>query len=179
LETNEIADVKLAQSGQHEAFIRLVRKAELQMYHIAKAIVKHEEDCADAMQETVLKAYKSIKTLRQPAYFKTWLLRILINECNTLLRKRLHTTGVDTIMQQADHTPNQDYTDLWDAILRLDEIPRTIIILHYFQDQPLRQIAQLLEMSESAVKTRLHRSRHALSEWLTDSTERTVHYETH
>ncbi|MNY58122.1 ECF RNA polymerase sigma factor SigW [compost metagenome] len=64
--------------------------------------------------------------------------------------------------------------DLREAVYRLEEVSRTIIILHYFQDLPLQQIADILELSESAVKTRLHRARKTLYGWLADPAERKV-----
>ena len=170
-------EVRLAQSGQHEAFIRMVKKVEIRMYNIAKAILKNDEDCADAMQEAILKAYKSIKSIRQPKFFNTWLFRILINECNSILRKRLDSVTVDELPQLTDHSSQDDHIDLWDAIWRLEEVSRTIVILHYFQDKSLRQIADLMETSEGAVKSRLHRSRNILNKWLTDSMERKLNYE--
>ncbi|MGM1046337.1 MAG: sigma factor [Bacillota bacterium] len=88
MEFEQEFEVERAKEGNHEAFINLIKPLELQMYNIAKAIVRQDEDCADAMQEAILKAYKSIANLRNPSFFKTWLFRILINECNTILRKR-------------------------------------------------------------------------------------------
>ncbi|WP_025691261.1 sigma factor [Paenibacillus zanthoxyli] len=75
-------EVKLAKQGDREAFIRLTRQIENGLYNTARAMVKKDEDIADALQETILKAYKSLDTLREPGFFKTWVYRILINECN-------------------------------------------------------------------------------------------------
>lgn len=63
-------DVILARVGDREAFIRLIHRLEMNMYRVARAIVKRDEDCADAIQETILKAYQSVRTVREPAYFK-------------------------------------------------------------------------------------------------------------
>ena len=80
--------VNQAIQGDREAFIRLIRDIENSLYNTAKSMLRKEEDVADAIQETILNAYKSVHTLREPRYFKTWLFRILINECNTMLSRR-------------------------------------------------------------------------------------------
>ena len=71
-----------------DAFIREVRDAEAMLYHISKSILKNDSDCGDAVQETILKAYEKLPTLKKEKYFRTWITRILINECKGILRKR-------------------------------------------------------------------------------------------
>lgn len=174
-ETEQDLEVKLAKSGDHEAFISLIKPLELQMYNIAKAILKHDEDCADAMQEAILQAYKSLPSLREASFFKTWLFRILINECNRILRKKSNVVSLQNQEEARHVTPSIDVQiDLREAVYRLEEVSRTIVILHYFRDLPLRQIADMLDLNESAVKTRLHRARVTLSEWLANHRERKV-----
>ena len=63
-----------------EKFTQEVLKSENTMYHIAKGMLKSESDCEDVVSEAVLKAYTKIHTLKEEKYFKTWLIRILINE---------------------------------------------------------------------------------------------------
>ena len=71
-----------------EIFSAEVLKAEKSLYHIAKSILTNDEDCADAMQNAILHAYEKLHTLRKEAYFKTWLTRILINECYQIIRSK-------------------------------------------------------------------------------------------
>src|SRR5690606_27371521 len=80
-------DVLKAKKGSNEAFSRLIRDMESSLYHAARSILKSDFDCADAIQETILKGYSSIHTLREPQYFKTWLIRILLNECKKISKK--------------------------------------------------------------------------------------------
>lgn len=175
MELEQELEIKLAKKGNHEAFINLIRPLELQMYSIAKAILRNDEDCADAVQETVLKAYKSIPSLRQPSFFKTWLFRILINECNTIIRHRSKAVPLLSVDEAKHVAANPEFNiDLREAVYRLEEVSRTIVILHYFRDLPLRQIAEMLDLKEGAVKTRLHRARVTLSEWLANHREREV-----
>ncbi len=69
-------------------FTTQVLEAEKSLYHIAKSILKNDDDCADAMQNAILHAFEKLHTLRNEMYFKTWLTRILINECNYIIRSR-------------------------------------------------------------------------------------------
>ncbi|WP_068618724.1 MULTISPECIES: sigma-70 family RNA polymerase sigma factor [Paenibacillus] len=175
MNTDQESEVRRAQAGSQASFINLIKQYEVQMYNVARSIVKKDEDCADAMQETVLKAYRSLINLENPAFFKTWLFRILINECNLILRGRSKVLSLHKEEGSYHNTSvNAERMDLRDAVYRLEEVSRTIVILHYFRDLPLRQVAELMDMTEAAVKTRLHRARHTLAEWLVDSAERRV-----
>ena len=162
-------EVKRAQQGDREAFIQLFRKLEPELYRLAKSIVGRDEDCADALQETTLKAYKGIVGLRKTAYFKTWLIRILINECNQVLRMRKRTIVMAELPEQMrtgskeEDVVNSRQLDLREAVENLDESLRLVVHLFYYQDLPIKQIASVLELSEGAVKARLHRARGVLA----------------
>lgn len=167
--------VRRAQAGDSEVFIQLVKSQERRMYSMAKSMVRSDEDCADAMQETVLKAFKAISGLKEAAYFNTWLFRILINECNLILRKRERVVVMSNPPESVQATSSSaEEMDLRQAIGRLEEISRTIVKLHYYQGLTVPEIAGLLELSESAVKTRLHRARKTLQQSLEQPVERKV-----
>ncbi|MGU3473708.1 sigma-70 family RNA polymerase sigma factor [Paenibacillus sp. D51F] len=151
-----------ATAGDRNAFISLVKHLENSLHHMAKSIVGKDEDVADALQETILKAYKSIHSLREPKFFKTWILRILINECNTILSGRSRTAVCSELLASSSNSDDYDKVDLREAVDRLDEKQRIVVILHYFEDLPLRQVASVLDISESAVKMRLSRARGTL-----------------
>lgn len=160
-----IAVVQKARNGDKAAFVQLCRGIEPEMYGMARSILGRDEDCADAMQEATLKAYRSIHGLRQPEYFRTWMLRILINECYKLQRKRANTvvTGdMITALECSSSGAEYEKVELREAVERLETSLQTVIWLHYFQDMPIRQIADLLSISETAVKSRLYRARKSL-----------------
>lgn len=155
--------VNQAIQGDREAFIRLIRDIENSLYNTAKSMLRKEEDVADAIQETILNAYKSVHTLREPRYFKTWLFRILINECNTMLSRRsLSTAYAEVPSEKQEHSSPYDEVDMREAVDRLEESKRIVVVLHYFEDLSLRQVADALNISESAVKMRLTRARQEL-----------------
>ena len=76
--------------------IKEVHDAEAMLYHVAKSILKNDADCCDAVQETLLKAYEKLDTLKKEKFFRTWITRILINECNGIIRKRKNIISVTT-----------------------------------------------------------------------------------
>nr|WP_285860484.1 sigma-70 family RNA polymerase sigma factor [Brevibacillus sp. MER 51] len=166
----------MAKQGDREAFIAVVKQVESSLYHTAKSILKKEEDIADALQETILKAYKSLHSLREPQFFKTWMFRILINECNKIVANRSRNVLVDEFPTHLSLSPKDEHIDLRDAVERLDEQQRLVIVLHYFEDMPLRQVAEVLEISESAAKMRLSRARNNLMEKLTTFREGKIQY---
>ncbi|WJQ80182.1 RNA polymerase sigma factor [Brevibacillus brevis] len=173
---NLTEQVLLAKQGDREAFIAVVKQVESSLYHTAKSILKKEENIADALQETILKAFKSLHSLREPQFFKTWMFRILINECNKIVANRSRNVLMDEFPNQLSLSPKDELIDLRDAVERLDEQQRLVIVLHYFEDMPLRQVAEILEISESAAKMRLSRARNNLMEKLHIFREGKIHY---
>ena len=97
--------------------------------------------------------------MKNPQYFKTWLIRILINECNQILR---HYKKVNTI-EQVPETPRQDKSlaefEFKEMLEQVDEKYRVILVLYYEQGFKISEIAELLELNENTVKTRLARAR--------------------
>jgi RNA polymerase sigma-70 factor (ECF subfamily) len=170
-------EITSSQQGDREAFIKVIQSIEQALYNTARSIVKKEEDVADALQETILKAYKSISTLREPAYFKTWIFRILINECNTLLSKRNRNVAVADFPDVGASSQSYEQVELREAVDQLEPQQRIVIVLHYFQDLPLKQIADMLDLSEGAVKTRLYRARNSLLQELQPIKKGSVNYE--
>ena len=79
--------VRRSKKRNPDAFTELMQLHEKDMYRTASAIIPQDADIADAIQETIVKAFSGVHTLRNDKYAKTWLMRILINECYTILRK--------------------------------------------------------------------------------------------
>jgi RNA polymerase sigma-70 factor (ECF subfamily) len=163
---SSIQTVQEARSGSREAFICLIHENEQMMYAIAKGFFKSDEDAADAIQETILKAYKGITKLREPAYFRTWLIRILINECRQLIRQNSKVIPLKHIVERADPSNRIEAAsqlELYDFLSGLDFEHKEVVMLYYLEDFPVKDIAQTLGISESAVKSRLHRARAKLA----------------
>ncbi len=150
----------------------LILNSERQLYSTAKTILINDQDCADAIQETIVKAFSKIGTLRNDKYAKTWLIRILINECYTLLRKSSKLVSLEGMSEMTEIETDQrtDYSDLYRAVNSLKEA----VILYYIEDFNIKEIAQILEITEGAVQKRLARARGKLKRNLQESEELTV-----
>lgn len=166
-------DVRLAQQGDPEAFSRLILANERNLYGLARLYLKREEDCADAVQETIVKSFAAMPSLKEPAFFKTWLSRILIHECLQLLRSQQRQRTIAPVDEVADAMP-YEAIELKEAVAHLEDDLRRVIQLHYYRDMPIRAIAEIAGIPEGTVKSRLHRARAILAERLESSTERNV-----
>ncbi|MCQ6307035.1 sigma-70 family RNA polymerase sigma factor [Bacillus cereus] len=170
-------DVQAAKKGDKDAFIRLIKQIEHNLFQTAKTILKHDEDTADALQETILKAYQSIHKLKHVEYFKTWIFRILINECNTMIARRSKIVSVDCIGEQVSTSAQNQEIEIRDAIDKLPAKQRMVIILHYFQDMTMKQVADTLNLSESAVKKRLQQAKLELLHQFSGNEKEKIQYE--
>ena len=151
--------VEKAVRGDADAFLELMEMNSLSMYKTARGILKNDNDVSDAIQDTILTSFEKIHKLKNPQYFKTWLIRILINECNQILR---HYKKVNTI-EQVPETPRQDKSlaefEFKEMLEQVEEKYRVILVLYYEQGFKISEIAELLELNENTVKTRLARAR--------------------
>lgn len=136
-----------------EQFTSAVLAAEPTLYRVAKTMLRSEYDCADAAQQAILRAWEQLDSLRSTRYFKTWLVRILINECSTILRRQQRLAPYDA----AD-----DHSDLYAAITALEEKLRLPVELYYLEGFKTREIAGMLGIPENTVKTRLRAAREHL-----------------
>ena len=87
--------VTAAKNGDKEAFVQLIRMNKQSLYKAAWVYLQNEQDIADALQNTILSCYENIQRLREVKYFKTWLVRILINECKDILRQKNHDAELE------------------------------------------------------------------------------------
>lgn len=142
-------------------FTQRVLHAETTMYRVAKSILVNDCDCEDAVQEAILLGYAKLHTLRQEAYFQTWLIRILIHECYRILRSKVVTVKYDTELISVIKE-NQDYSELYLAILTLPLKVRMVIVLLYIEDYSVADIAKILKIPQGTVKSRLARGRDLL-----------------
>lgn len=157
--------IKRSKKGDRDAFVKLMKENELSLYKIAKSILKNDEDVADAMQETILSALENISSLKDNKYFKTWLTRILINKCNTILRKNRKTIRLEDYLD-VGYTENfiQSIT-IREGIKTLSDEQKLVLNLHYMMGFSSREISEILNEKESTVKVRLFRSRNKLKDF--------------
>lgn len=154
--------VKKAQKGDEKAYIFLFKKYELDIYRIAYVYVKNQNDALDIVQETAYKSFSQIKTLKNPSYFKTWLIKIAINNALSHLRKEkkivhLKPDYVDSLPANEKEDITLQIT-LQDLIERLNENEKSIVLLRFYADHTISEIAKILDMLLGTVKTILYRS---------------------
>lgn len=155
-------------NGDGEAFYQLILPKQEDFYRIAYSYVKNKEDALDIIHETVYKAFKSLKSLKKPEFFYTWLTRILINTSIDYAKNnwKVFYLFTNALMYSSDFMNrglNKDEKiDLYSAIDTLKENYKTVIILKYFNGLTLNEIAELLDVPLGTVKTNLHKALAAL-----------------
>lgn len=153
--------VKSAQTGDDVAFYNLINERKALFYKTAFVYLKNKEDCLDVIQETVCKAYISIKKLKEPDKFYGWFTKILINNCCNYLKKNKSSAEFDENLLCLTDTSQVSYEELFDlhkSIHMLNEKYKTIIVLKYFHGMTLNEIAHMLNCPLGTVKTNLHKA---------------------
>ncbi len=140
---------------------QLILASEDTMYHVAKTLLYNDADCADAIQEAIVRAFTKLHTLRQDSYAKTWLIRIVIIECYAIMRRQKRIISLEAYKRE-ETCQTEDYTDLYEAVRQLPEEIRICVTLYYMEGYSVKETARILEVTESAVKNRLARARAAL-----------------
>jgi len=156
-----------------EMYVRQVLDMRETLYRISYGLLASEQDRHDAVQECLLKAWEKRRTLREAAFVKTWVTRILINECYAIGRKRRRMILMDQIPEQGDvhiAPPDAD-VDVHDALLSLPEKLRLPIMLFYMEGYGIKEIAGMLRIPQGTVSTRLRSGREKLREILGDDEE--------
>ncbi|CRK81237.1 RNA polymerase sigma factor [Neobacillus massiliamazoniensis] len=148
------------EKDQKELLTELVLENKEKFYRLAYSYVKNENDALDIIQESIHKALKGIHTLENPQALKSWFYRIVVTTSLDLLRKKKKEMIVDDdtleffIPKRNDTYENVDLTRL------LNDLPpkyRTVIILKFFEDLKIREIAEILNEKENTIKTRLYK----------------------
>jgi len=152
--------VKKATKGDNESFNTLIQSRKESIYKVAYSYVNNTEDALDIMQEVIYKALISIKNLKEPEYFNTWLTRITINCSINFLNKSKKVISLDEkhIKDMTLHSSNtEEIMDLHESLKNLDSKYKTIVILKYFEDLTLKDISDILKLPLSTVKSQLYR----------------------
>lgn len=186
-EVNALPDaelVKLAQAGDTRGFDELVRRYQDKVYRLCFKILRHEDDASEALQDAFLSAFRGLRNFKAESTFSTWLYRIATNA--SLMKYRKRRDGHVSLEQSQSNNENsetmqlpdwsrQPAQDLLDAetrevmaegIQRLPEELRTVFVLRDVQDMSNAEVAEILGLSVAAVKSRLHRARRSLRDWL-------------
>lgn len=151
--------VKKAVAKDKECFIKLIEERKDMLYRTAFLYVKDEHDALEIVDITVYKAYLSIKDLRKPEFFNTWITKILINASMDLLRHRKKVVQFNkNYDKEYIEEDLEGRIDLYNAVDKLDGILKTVIILKYYDDLKISEIADIISCSESNVKNYIHKA---------------------
>ena len=170
--------VKEIKEGHLESYDELMQRHQQNVYHIAYSFAKSEQGAMDITQNIFLKAYENINRFREESQFKTWLTRISYNEGQNWFRKNKkhlahedlsnHLTETSSpVTQEDDLLALENKTILLRSLYGLNTKYRLAIVLRYFENYPIRDIAETLNCSEGVVKNMLHRSLQKLKKQLT------------
>lgn len=151
--------VKKAIKGNFNAYSILVNKLKSDGYKIAYTILKNEEDSIDAYLQAVEKGLNNIKNLKETKYFKTWFLRIVINEAKNIINKNSKVTYLEEINKDENEKNSLDKEsklDLEIALLKVEPQTREMIRLKYYMGYKLDEIADILQVPVGTVKGKMY-----------------------
>lgn len=158
-------DLVLAQNGDEQAFERLINMMKFKLYKTAMSILKNDNDTCDALQETLISAYANLKNLNDIKQFSSWIIRILINKCYDILRKNKKISYINQKLQIEDVGFYERYkieSELESILVKIDEDLKIVVVLYYYDDLSIMEIANILNIPEGTVKSRLSRARKKL-----------------
>ena len=154
-----------AKDGNEEAFTELMLSIKDDLYKIAKIRIYNDDDINDAIQETMIKVYKSLNKLKDNEKFKFWVIKILINNCNSIYRKKskkekiVEEYELDKFVELNSYKSIEDNLYLYSLLDNLKYNERTIVMLYYMEEFSIKEIKKILKMNENTIKTHLYRAR--------------------
>ena len=144
-----------------QTFTDKVIESEQTLYRISMSILKNETDCEDAVQDAILTAYSKLDTLKNEEYFKTWLVRILINTCNRAAKKKSRFVFGKAVEEES--VPDSAVgTEVRLAIEKLKPKIRVVVVMKYIEGFSVKEIKDILKIPEGTVKSRLAQGRKQL-----------------
>ena len=158
--------VEKAKNGDSDAFTNLILNIEKDLYYIAKSKINDENDIDDIIQETMMIAFFNIKKLKNNNFFKTWVIRILINNCNKFYkRKKLKSIDeneeIKNISSVGIDLSNVEFEDF---ISFLNEEERTILTLYYYLGYTTKEISKILNKREGTICSKISRAKIKIKE---------------
>lgn len=163
--------MKKAQKGNDKAFFKIFQQYEEDMYRMAFLYVKNENDALDVVQEVAYQAFKNIQTLKNPAYFKTWLIRITMNCAMNLVgknKKVIHLTPEQGTLIPSEEEDVPLSLTLESLMNVLEENEKSIVYLRFYQQYTFKEIAEILDIPLGTSKSILYRALEKLRKELTE-----------
>jgi RNA polymerase sigma-70 factor (ECF subfamily) len=170
---DQLGLVERARGGDRYAFAELARASGARLDAAARLILRDPDLAQDAVQETLIRAWRGLPGLRDPATFDHWLHSLVVHACIDLIRKRRRRV-IEVELTPLHDAPSRDATvtiadrDQLDRVLaRLEPEARAVVVMHFYLDVPLARIADTLGIPLGTAKSRLHRSLGAMRSAIT------------
>ncbi|MCI8397672.1 MAG: sigma-70 family RNA polymerase sigma factor [Clostridia bacterium] len=153
--------VKRAKTGDKDAYSELILSVQSYLFNFAKSRLNNEEDAQDAVQATIVNAYMGIQKLRNNENFKTWITRILINECNKMYKHKKKDSEIIAKYTSNTrlYTNNEETTDFDSMIRVLNDTEKRMFELYYKEELSIKQISKIMNIKESTIRGELSRGR--------------------
>ena len=157
--------VEKSQKGEKKEFTQLIHTIRQDLYKIARCRLSCEDDIEDAVQETMISAFKNIKKLNKKESCKTWIIKILVNKCNQIYKKNKNRNiSFEELGTEVDYSASENYNELENRefylILKdLNYDERIAMLLFYLEDYSIKEISKILKTNENTIKTRLKRGK--------------------
>lgn len=154
-----------AKNGDTNAFTQIILSMRNDLYKIAKTRITNDDDIEDIIQETIIATYESLKKVKEPDKLKIWIIKILVNKCNKLYRKKykkdisINEYNLDNYIIMNNQKNIEDDLNFYSLIKDLKYEERIIIILFYMEQYSLEDISKILKMKKNTIKTHLYRGR--------------------
>lgn len=163
--------VKMAKLGNKEAFVELIENYRKKLYVIAKSRLNCLEDVKDAVQETLFQTYKCIDTIKHDECFNGWITRILINNCNNILREKQKFFCSYDNLECENYIVDEDVfieidsnLDFFSLIDFLNQEEKIIVVLYYSRGYTTNEMGEILDMNENTIRTKLRRIKQKIKE---------------
>ena len=153
--------VRKAQKGDDKAFLKLFQEYEKEIYRIAYVYVKNESDALDVVQEVAYRSFSKIDTLKNPEYFKTWLIKIAITYSIDLVRKNKKVVQLNPEYGELIGSEDKDIlfsVTLQELLDKLNESEKSSIILRFYEGYSFKEIGEMLDIPLGTAKSVLYRA---------------------
>lgn len=152
-----------AKRGNKEAFTQIMLNLKIELYKIARIRLSNNEDIDDAVQETMIAAFKNIHKINDNSNFKKWMITILINKCNRIYRKRkkynISFEGEEFENYLKSDEDLDKSLNFYYILKDLNYDERIIVSLYYLEDYTTKDISKILKINENTIKTKLRRAK--------------------
>lgn len=163
-----------AKQGNAEAYTKLMLEIRNDLYKICKTRITNDDEIDDVIQETMIRSFKNIRKLKDNKKFKSWIITILINNCNKLYKEKQKHKLINIDDENYKSIENKQYSnsietkdddlDFYNLISDLKYEERIIIILYYSERFTFKEISKILHTNENTIKTRLYRAKEKIKE---------------